>query len=174
MSNSLIPQIEIPFTFENSEADFIPQSYYHELDTGEVNHRNTYYAYKNAPSIIYKILGKLIQVCTELFPDENPNVILDYLKLPYLAINHCIENNAAICPYCFTIKDSKFIGLYFFALPFDNFIMFLEYHNYPVKYIEGVKNKRIRLEHLKFDIVIDVYIERDEFKIKKSAFFGSI
>jgi hypothetical protein len=174
MSNKSDMQNAISFSLSNSEADFIPNSYYHEINTGKVNHKNTYYAYKNSPSVIYKILKKLLEVCANLFPNENPNFILDYLKLPYLAINHCIENNAAICPYCFTIKDSKFIGLYFFALPFDNFIMFLKHHNYPVKYIENIKSKINQLEHLKFDIVIDVYIEHNEFKIKKSAFFGSL
>jgi hypothetical protein len=159
---------------KNSDANQIAFSWSYNLETGEIKHRNTYYGHINAPSKIYTILSELIEVCVNLFPNENPNFILDYLKLPYLAINHCIENNAAICPYCFTIKDSKFIGLYFFALPFDNFIMFLKHHNYPVKFIENIKSKKTQLEHLKFDIVIDVYIEHNEFKIKKSAFFGSL
>jgi hypothetical protein len=115
------------------------------------------------------IRERIVNTSRILFGEQNSLLSLEYSKLPYITN----PKSKAILS-CVTVKDNRFIGLYFTGLDLFTFLEFLRYHNYSNYYIEEIEFKFSQVSHLKFDIGIDFSISENKFVIRKTAFFGTL
>lgn len=153
-------------------VDFFKENGYTvNLINNTVSKANEYFVFIDQKTI-WQLLTKLLKLAKELFPIEDPKIIFDFFDFPYLA-NPTMKLIGSSLPTGIAKKKNS-IGLYFNGISFNRFILFLEYHRYPNKYIYDLKINKDNLKHLLFDIKIDLYIEHQTLKIKKTAFFGNL
>jgi len=163
------PIIEVEDTgWSYNQDTYVCKSYFFTPKKPKIEEVNINYVYLNCIRDLYSILECIYSCCRELFPTEDPIVANSLLALPYL---YDQDRNRYIHPYCITRKKSA-VGVYF-RLSLNQYIHLLKYHRYPNAYISAVETEKENLNHLQIDVVIDFYIQNGEFKIKKTANFGS-
>jgi hypothetical protein len=160
---------DLGFTTNFSNA--VETSLYFDFETNKIHKGNTYngIASSSELSLLYKTLNDL---SNKLFPCKSIDLIYQLFEFPYLIITKTERNVGVHLPTGIADKNDC-IGLYFTALDVGQFIVFLEFHNYPKQYIEQIKLNSNNLSHIRFDVGIDVFIENDKLMVKKTSFYGS-
>ncbi len=168
-NHSLIKIDELDFKI-NSENP-IEFSQFYSIKNQQIEEGNIYYGIKNSGDmkVLFNVFNKLHKT---LFPNEKIEYLYDIFKLPYLSISKKSRNVGIHLPTGIA-KKTDCIGLYFSALDIYQFLDFLVYHTYSNEYVEKIKSNIQRLNHIRFDIGIDIKLENNVLIIKKSSFYGS-
>jgi len=177
--NIYFPVVDLEYPiFKVDELGFIINaakpieiSQFYSLKNQQTQDNNTYYGIRNLGemSVLFNVFNKLHE---NLFPNEKIEYLYDVFKLPYLNLSNETRNVGVHLPSGIAQKLDC-IGLYFTALDVNQFLGFLEHHNYSNEYIEKIKKNRSRLNHIRFDIGIDIQLKCNRLIIKKSSFYGT-
>ena len=146
-------------------------SQYYSLKNQQAQENNIYYGIRNSGEmkVLFNVFNKLHK---NLFPKEKIECLYEVFELPYLKIFQEKRNVGVRLPSGIA-KKQDCIGLYFMALDINQFLDFLLYHNYSSEYIGKIKKNVSRLNHIRFDIGVDIQLRNHKIIIKKSSFYGS-
>jgi hypothetical protein len=157
--------------FITNFSNAVETSHYFDFETKSIHQCNTYHGIASSSELplLYRVINKL---SNKLFPTENSDIVYKLFEFPYLIITKTARNVGIHLPTGVTDKNDC-IGLYFTALNIKQFILFLTFHNYPEPYIERIRLNSDNLNHIRFDVGIDVFVENNKLMIKKTSFYGS-
>lgn len=146
-----------------------PLFHSYSLVSGEPEKKkiNTYYGYFD-PNNLHQVMRKVHDVARDQFPDEDPLVAYEFLEYAGRYFRNGIR--------CRALVASKVgcMGVYLLGLEIDEFIAFLEVHDYDPPFIERMRMHQRQLSHIRVDMGMDFSIRDGTFVIKKTAFWGSV
>ncbi len=163
-SRPVITIADTGFTFNTEDPVFY--SYLFDPASGSYTLTNTYHTFFGIQQT-KAILDKMYEACRAFFPDQDPLRANAYLSLPYLYEAGKMIHSSAV-----TWKQGV-VGLYFVGLSFAKFLQFLTEHAYPSEYVEALRERAADLQHLRYDVGLDFTLEKGEFSLKKTAFWGT-